>query len=88
LPANGAIFIGRIDKIEKVWRDGQSQLVIGQPRACIFLGRERRHEALQLLDVGDPMLKLPTPIVPVRFGNVAPEATARRTELFKRVDLR
>src|SRR5690348_12735041 len=85
LPANGTIFISRIDQVEKVWRDSERELVVGQSCAGKLLWCESRHEALKLLDGGDPMLKLPAPVVPIRIGNTAPKTAAGGTELFERI---
>lgn len=76
LPTDGTMFIRRIDQVEKIGRDGERQLVIGQLRAGVFLRRQRGHQPRQLFEPGDAVLKLPVPVVPIRVGNIVPETTA------------
>ena len=82
LPSDGTILIGWINQVEKIRRDGQSQLVVGQRGTRKFLGCERGHQALQLFDARNSMLKLPAPIIPFGIGNITPKPTARCAELF------
>jgi len=49
LPADGTVFIRRIDQVEEVRRDAQGQLVIGQFGPGEFLRGEVGHEPLKLL---------------------------------------
>src|SRR5262249_5306365 len=83
LPADRAILVRGVDEIEKVWSNRERQSVIGERGAGVFLGRKGRHQALKLLHAGNSMLQLPTPVVPLRLRNVAPETTARGSKLFE-----
>ncbi len=87
LPADGAIFVRRVNEVEEVGGDGQREFGVGQERAGAFLGGERGHEALELLDRGDAVLELPAPVIPILVGNVAPEAAAGGTKLFEGIQL-
>ena len=83
LPADRAIFIRRINQVEKIRRDGERELGVRQFRAGKFLRRERGQKSLQLLHRGDAVLELPAPVVPVGVGNVAPEAASGGLEFFQ-----
>ena len=50
LPADGAVFIRRINQVEKERRDGQGEFRVGQFGAGVFLRRERRHQPLELFE--------------------------------------
>jgi hypothetical protein len=76
LAANRAIFIGRVDEIEEVRRDGHGQLGIGEDGSSSFLGGEGRKKFFELLDGGYPVLELPLPVVPLVIGNMGPKATS------------
>ena len=65
LPADGAVFIRRINQVEKARRDGQGQFRVGQFGAGIFLRRERWHQPLELFERSDAVFELPAPVVPV-----------------------
>ena len=76
LPSDRTVLVRWINQIEKVGRDRQGKFVIGQSGTGEFLGRQRRHQTLQLLHVGDAVLKLPMPIVPIAGRNIAPKSPA------------
>src|SRR6185436_300869 len=86
LPADRTVLIRRIDQIEKVRRDGKRQPLIGKGCPRVFLRRERRHVALELLDTGDAVFKLPFPIVPIAFGYILPKTATGGVKLFERVE--
>ena len=86
LAADRTVFVRGIDQVEKVRRDGERELVIREFRAGIFLGRQRRHQPMQLLERGNAVLELPVPVVPVRIRNVAPEAPAGGMKFFESLE--
>lgn len=81
LPADWAILVRGIDQVEKIGSNSQRQFVIGQFRAGEFLRCERRHEPLELLGGGNAMFQLPMPIIPLGFGDTAPETAPGGAEL-------
>ena len=86
LPADGAMFIRRINEVEKIGRDGERELVVGEFRAGVLFRCERGHQTLQLFQRRDAVLELPVPVVPVGIGNVVPEAAPGRMELFEKLE--
>ena len=86
LQADRAMFVRRINQVEKIRRDGQRELVVGQFCAGEFLRRERGHQSLQLLRRGDAVFELPAPVVPVGIGNVVPEAAAGGVKFLQKSD--
>ena len=87
LAADGAILVRRIDEVEKIRRDGEGQLGVGEPGTGFFFGREGGEEFPQLFQRGDAVLELPAVVVPVRVGDVAPEAAPSGVELFQLSEL-
>ena len=85
LTTDGAMLIRGINQVEEIRRDGESELVIRQLGPGVFLRGERRHQAHQLFQRGDPVLELPAPVVPVGVGHVGPETASRRDELLEGV---
>ena len=83
LAPNRAVLICGIDQIEKIGRDGQSQLCVGELGSGVFLGRQGWHEALELGQGSDPVLQLPLPIIPVPVRNVGPKAFIGRVKFFE-----
>jgi hypothetical protein len=77
------MLVRRVNEVEEIRRDGQRQLVVGQLRPGAFLRRQRGHQVFELCQRTDAVLELPTPVVPVGLGNVAPETAPRRMELFE-----
>ena len=88
LAANRAILVRRINQIEKIGRDAQRQLVVGQLRAGQFLGRQRGQQRLQLFHRGDPVFHLPAPVVPVGLPEPRAKTPARRKKRISRIDAR
>ena len=86
LPPDRAVLVRRIDQVEEIRRDGQGQLVVGEARARPLLRREGRHQPLQLLQRGDPVLELPVPVVPVGIRNISSKNLCRPgVNCFKRL---
>ena len=76
LAANGTVFIRWIDEVEEIWSDRKP--AICQCGAGVFFWRKRRHEALELIERSDSVLKLPNPVAPLLVGNIAPKAFSGR----------
>ena len=72
LAPDRAIWIVRINEIEKMGRDGQRKFVTGQNNPSALFGRER-NLLFELLQVGDTVFKLPFPVVPELGNNIGPE---------------
>ena len=72
LLADRAIRVVPVDQVEKIRRDRQRQLLLGEEAARPFPGRQR-HVALQLLDGREPVLQLPGPVPPVRLRHMRPK---------------
>ena len=86
LPADRAIFIRRINQVEKIRRDGQREFGVREFRAGKFLRRERGHQPLQLFRRGDAVFELPAPVVPVGVGNVMPETAAGGVKFLQKLE--
>ena len=84
LLADRAKLVRRVNEVEKIRRDGERELVVGEFCARMFLRRERGQKLLQLLDRGDAVLHLPAPVVPVGVGNVMPETPSGGFESLQR----
>ena len=82
LQPDGAVFIRRINQVEKIRRDGERELGVREFRAGEFLRRERGQKFLQLLHRRDAVLELPFPVVPVGVRNIAPQTASGGMELF------
>jgi hypothetical protein len=76
LAANRAIFIGGVDEVKEVRRDGHGELGIGENGAGSFLGGKGGKKFFELLDGGYPVLELPLPVVPPVIGNMGPKTTS------------
>ena len=72
-----------VDQVEKVGRNAQGQLFIGQEGSGVFLRRQRWQQPLQLFQRSDAVFELPPPIVPIRFADIGPETPSGRMEFFE-----
>jgi hypothetical protein len=61
-----------VDKVEEMRCDGQGKFVSGEDYPSTFFGREC-DSLFKLLEVGDPVFKLPFPIVPEFGSDIGPE---------------
>src|ERR1700742_3272600 len=72
LAPNWAVWIFRINEIEKVGRNCQRELVSREDYPSALFGR-KCNLLFKLLKVGDPVFKLPFPVVPELGNDVWPE---------------
>jgi hypothetical protein len=72
LATNRAKRVFRVDKVEEMRCDCQRKFVSGEDYPRTFFGRER-DPLFKLLEVGDPVFKLPFPIVPELGSDIGPE---------------
>jgi len=83
LPADRAILIGWVDEIEKIGCDRESEFVIGQRGAGEFFRRQRRHQPLQLIDIGDAVLAIASASYSSPPPGHRPKIPARRVEFLE-----
>ena len=75
LLAQRAIGVPAVDEVEKIRRDRERKLLVGE-EATGFLGRRECHMPLELLHRRDAVLQLPSPVAPIGFRHVLPKALA------------
>ena len=80
---DGALWVICVNECEIVRGDGHGQLGVGQLRALNFGLGKIRDVFLQLLQRGDTVLELPTPVGPVFIGNLIPQSFAGSVEHFQ-----
>ena len=79
LATDRTVRIFRVDEIEKMGCNGEGQLVSGQDDAgALFSGKCEL--LFELLEVGDPVFKLPFPVVPKLGSDVWPKTWSERKE--------
>jgi len=62
-------------------------MALDEPHVAPLVGADDARDALQALELferGDAVFELPMPVVPIAFGNVAPEAAASRGKALQR----
>ena len=80
LPADRAVGILALDQIEIMGRDGEGQLVARKDHASTLL-RSEEEVLLKPLQCGDPVAKLPLPVIPLVGWNLLPVTGAGGAEV-------
>jgi hypothetical protein len=79
LAADRTIWVLGIDEIEKMRSNSQCQLISREDNSSAFFAG-KGDLLFELLQVGNPIFKLPLPIVPKFGSDIGPESRGKRKE--------